>query len=292
MTNYICQKTIKKSVSCFGTGAHSGKKVNLTLKPAPVNNGIKFVRTDLPNEPEVKGLFNKVVDTSMATVIGHEGVIVSTIEHLMASFAGFGIDNVVVELDNYELPILDGSAEIYATILDKAGIMHQEAPRCFFVVKDKIELIDGDKRVAVYPSPVYKLTCMIDFQHPMIGKQEIDVEITSENFRKEIASARTFGFFQDLEFLKMYGLARGVTLDSGIAFDKEGILNESGLRFENECVRHKLLDCLGDFSMIGMPILGHIVTEKSGHAFNYEFIKKFFNQRDAWETSEVPMGNF
>ncbi|MCP4354551.1 MAG: UDP-3-O-acyl-N-acetylglucosamine deacetylase [Proteobacteria bacterium] len=288
MNNYICQKTIEKAVSCSGTGAHSGKKVNLTLKPAPVNNGIKFVRTDLPNSPEVKGLFNKVVDTSMATVIGHDGVIVSTIEHLMASFAGFGIDNVIVELDNYELPILDGSAELYASILEEAGIKDLEAPRCFFVVKDKIELCEGEKKVTVYPSDVYKLTCMIDFPHPMIGRQDIDVEITSENFRKEIASARTFGFFQDLEYLKMYGLARGVTLDSGIAFDNEGgILNESGLRFENECVRHKLLDCLGDFSLIGMPILGHIVTEKSGHDFNYQFIKKFFNQRNAWDTCEV-----
>ncbi|MCP3923689.1 MAG: UDP-3-O-acyl-N-acetylglucosamine deacetylase [Desulfobacterales bacterium] len=288
MNNYICQKTIEKAVSCSGTGAHSGKKVNLTLKPAPVNNGIKFVRTDLPNSPEVKGLFNKVVDTSMATVIGHDGVIVSTIEHLMASFAGFGIDNVIVELDNYELPILDGSAELYASILEEAGIKDLETPRCFFVVNEKIELCEGEKKVTVYPSDVYKLTCMIDFSHPMIGRQEIDVEITSENFRKEIASARTFGFFQDLEYLKMYGLARGVTLDSGIAFDNEGgILNESGLRFENECVRHKLLDCLGDFSLIGMPILGHIVTEKSGHDFNYQFIKKFFNQRKAWGTCEV-----
>lgn len=287
MTDKICQNTILKQVSCSGTGAHSGKKVNLTLKPAPENHGIKFIRTDLPNEPEVKALFNKTVDTSMATVIGDEGVIVSTIEHLMASFAGFGIDNVRVELDNYELPILDGSAEVYASILDEAGIKAQGAARCYFVVKDKIELVEGDKKVTVYPSSTYKLSCMIDFPHPMIGKQVLSVEINSENFRNEIASARTFGFFQDLEFLKMYGLARGVTLDSGIAFDKEGILNESGLRFKDECVRHKMLDCLGDFSMIGMPILGHIVTEKSGHAFNYEFIKKFFNQRGSWVTCEV-----
>ncbi len=287
MASYIQQNTIATSASCSGIGAHSGRQVNITIKPAPANHGIKFIRTDLPGNPGVKAIFKMVVDTSMATVIGDNGVIVSTIEHMMACFAGFSIDNAIVELDGHEIPIMDGSAEKYATMIKEAGVQQLDAPRCYFVVTKPILLEENGKSVSIEPSSGYKLTCSIDFDHPMIQQQTYSIENIENNFGKELSKARTFGFLHELEFLKRYELAQGVSLESGVAFDKEGILNEEGLRFKDECVRHKLLDCIGDFSLLGMPLIGHVITNKSGHAFNHAFIKKFFEEKSSWETRQI-----
>ena len=284
---FLNQRTLKKKVSCSGVGVHSGKKVNLTIKPAPANFGIKFVRTDLPASPEIPALFNMVVDTSLATVIGREGVIVSTIEHLMACLSGFSIDNALVELDNYEMPILDGSAAVYAKMIKEAGIQELSDPRYFFIVKKEIKLEENDKSVVAYPSSSPQLTCTIDFPHPLIQKQTLSIDLSSETFEKEISRARTFGFLHEIEYLKRYGLARGASLETGVAIDEEKILNEEGLRFADEFVRHKILDCIGDFSLLGMPILGHIVTNKSGHAFNHLFLQAFFENKDSWDTRSL-----
>jgi len=278
------QRTLLKQASCSGIGVHSGKKVNLTIKPAPANYGIKFVRTDLPASPEIPALFNMVVDTSLATVIGLEGVIVSTIEHLMACLAGYSIENALIELDNYEMPILDGSSAVYAKMIQEAGIQELPDPRYFFIVKNPIELKEGDKSVVAHPSSSRKITCTIDFPHPLIQKQTLSIELTDETFAQEISTARTFGFLHEIEYLKRYGLARGASLDTGVAIDGEKVLNKEGLRFADEFVRHKLLDSIGDFSLLGMPILGHIITNKSGHAFNHAFLQTFFDQKDSWET--------
>jgi len=278
------QRTLLKQASCSGIGVHSGKKVNLTIKPAPANYGIKFVRTDLPASPEIPALFNMVVDTSLATVIGLEGVIVSTIEHLMACLAGYSIENALIELDNYEMPILDGSSAVYAKMIQEAGIQELPDPRYFFIVKKPIELKEGDKSVVAHPSSSRKITCTIDFPHPLIQKQTLSIELTDETFAQEISTARTFGFLHEIEYLKRYGLARGASLDTGVAIDGEKVLNKEGLRFADEFVRHKLLDSIGDFSLLGMPILGHIITNKSGHAFNHAFLQTFFDQKDSWET--------
>jgi len=283
-TMFYNQRTLAKPVSCSGVGVHSGKKVNLTIKPAPANYGIKFIRTDLPASPEIPALFNMVVDTSLATVIGQEGVIVSTIEHLMACLAGFSIDNAMVELDNYEMPILDGSSAVYAQMIKKAGILELSDPRYFFIVKKPIERKENDKSVIAYPSSIPRITCTIDFPHPLIQQQTFSINLTEETFEKEISSARTFGFLSEIEYLKRYGLARGATLETGVAVDEEKILNKEGLRFADEFVRHKILDCIGDFSLLGMPILGHIVTNKSGHAFNHAFLRTFFEHKDSWDT--------
>ncbi|MCD4788027.1 MAG: UDP-3-O-acyl-N-acetylglucosamine deacetylase [Desulfobacterales bacterium] len=285
------QRTISKPVSFSGVGVHSGKKVNLTIKPAPVNHGIKFVRTDLTDKPSVSAHFNMVVDTSLATVIGCDGFIVSTIEHLMATFAGFSIDNAIVELDAYELPIMDGSAGPFISYIKTAGIEEQLGPKYFFIVKEPIELKEDGKFVGIYPASKFKITCTIYYDHPLIKEQSYSIDVSDQVFEKEICRARTFGFLQEIEYLKKYGFARGGSLDNVIVLDEKGILNKNGLRFPDEFVRHKILDCIGDFSLLGMPVLGHIIVNKSGHSFNHAFLKKFFENKKSWETRIIHDNN-
>ncbi len=284
MCLYYNQRTLAKPVSCSGVGVHSGKKVHLTIKPAPMNHGIKFIRTDLPDTPSIAANFTMVVDTSMATVIGYDGFIVSTIEHLMASFAGLSIDNAIVEIDDYEMPIMDGSAAPFTELIQSAGVMTQLAHRFFFVITEPIELRENGKSVCAYPSSTFKITYTIDYDHPLLKNQTYSLKVTDKKFTNEISKARTFGFLEEYEYLKKYGLASGVSLDNVVAISQEGVVNESGLRYENEFVRHKILDSIGDFSLLGMPLLGHLVIEKSGHAFNHAFLRKFFRQTCAWET--------
>jgi len=281
------QRTVAKEVRCSGVGIHSGKQANLTIKPAPSNHGIKFIRTDLPDCPSISAHFNMVVDTSLATVIGIDGFIVSTIEHLMACLAGLSIDNALIEVDTYEMPIMDGSAAPFTQMIKATGIKEQDAPRCFFVVKKPIELQKNGKFVGIYPASKYKITCSIEYDHELIKKQTYSVDLSDLVFEREISKARTFGFVHDYEYLKRYGLARGVSLDNVIVIDTHQVVNDSGLRYQDEFVRHKILDCIGDFSLLGMPIIGHVVAEKSGHAFNHAFLKEFFSQKESWETVAV-----
>jgi UDP-3-O-[3-hydroxymyristoyl] N-acetylglucosamine deacetylase len=287
------QKTIASVANCSDIGVHSGQTVNLTVKPAPINHGIKFMRSDLPNRPCVQARFNKVVDTSMATVLGSEGFIISTIEHLMAALTGLAIDNALVEVDSYELPIMDGSAGPFTRILKKAGIEHQDAPRCFFEIRKPIELSQGGKFVGIYPAPNYRISCMIEFDHPMIQKQEFSTTITPGNFERLIADARTFGFLQEVEYLKRFGLGQGGSLENAVIVDQTGVLNNEGLRWADEFVRHKLLDCIGDFALLGLPIKGHIVAKRSGHQFHHAFLEKLFHDKNAWQakTFENPEAN-
>lgn len=288
---YFKQRTVAQPVSCSGVGVHSGKKVNLTIKPAQSNHGIKFIRTDLLDCPCISAHFNMVVDTSLATVIGYEGFIVSTIEHLMASFAGLSIDNALVEIDSYEMPIMDGSAGPFTSMIRSAGIREQDAPRYFFVVKKPIELKENGKMVGIYPCSTYKITCTIEYDHPLIKKQSYSVDLSDRVFEREICRARTYGFLHEYEYLKKYGLARGVSLDNVVVIDSKDVINKDGLRYKDEFVRHKILDCIGDFSLLGMPILGHVVVSKSGHAFNHAFLKEFFSQKKSWETRTINTEN-
>jgi UDP-3-O-[3-hydroxymyristoyl] N-acetylglucosamine deacetylase len=284
---YFKQRTVAQPVRCSGVGVHSGKRVNLTINPAPSNHGIKFIRTDLLDCPCISAHFNMVVDTSLATVIGYEGFIVSTIEHLMASLAGLSIDNALVEIDSYEMPIMDGSAGPFASMIRSAGIRDQDAPRYFFVVKKPIELEEDGKMVGIYPCSTYKITCTIEYDHSLIKKQSYSVDLSDQVFEREICRARTYGFLHEYEYLKRYGLARGVSLDNVVVIDSKDVINKDGLRYKDEFVRHKILDCIGDFSLLGMPILGHVVVNKSGHAFNHAFLKEFFSQKESWETRTI-----
>ena len=284
----MIQQTVARTISCSGIGLHSGRAVNLKIRPAPINHGIKFVRTDLPDKPVIPARFNCVVDTSLATVIGINGAIVSTIEHLMASLAGLSIDNALIELDAYEVPVMDGSAGPFAQIILDAGISQQAATRHFFVLNEPIELKNNGKFVGAYPDSTFRITCNIDFDHPVIRKQTCSIEVLEHQFACEISKARTFGFLQEVEKLIRDGLARGGSLDNAVVLDKKDIINTDGLRYEDEFVRHKLLDCIGDFSLLGMPVLAHIMTHKSGHAFNHAFLEKFFEQKQSWDIQSLP----
>jgi UDP-3-O-[3-hydroxymyristoyl] N-acetylglucosamine deacetylase len=289
MKKYYNQTTLAQNVALSGTGVHSGKRTNITIKPARENHGIKFRRVDLPGTQDIQALFKLVVDTSLATVLGTNGAIVSTIEHLMASFAGLDIDNALVEVDDYEMPIMDGSAMDFTRALTAAGTIEQDAPKHFIIVKKTIQVQDQDKSVMVLPEPCFKITCSIDFDHPLIGKQTITYDRAKNNFEQEVSRARTFGFIKDLELLRKFSLGKGGSLDNAIVIDKDRILNEEGLRYPDEFVRHKLLDSLGDFSLLGMPIQGHIITHKSGHTLNHLFIKTFLEKKDCWETGPARM---
>lgn len=281
---HIRQRTLTSPVSCSGVGVHSGKAVNLKINPAPVNHGIKFVRTDLLDSPGISAHFNMVVDTSLATVIGYEGFIVSTIEHLMAAFSGLSIDNALVEIDAYEMPIMDGSAGPFTDLILTAGIESQDMPRSYFRVREPIELDGQGKFVGIYPADNYRITGTIEFDHPLIGQQSCSFDISEDLFADQISKARTFGFLEEYELLKRFGLARGGSLDNVIVIAEDRVMNPEGLRFPDEFVRHKILDCIGDFSLIGMPIIGHVVVKKSGHAFNHAFLKKFFDEKESWQT--------
>ena len=285
--NPLKQRTVAREVCSSGIGVHSGKKARLTIKPAPANHGIRFVRTDLPGTPKIAALFNQVVDTSLATVIGSDGCIVSTIEHLMSALSALSIDNALIEIDSYEMPIMDGSARPFFDMLESAGFEEQEAHRCFFIINEAFELREGDKFVGAYPYDGRKLSCTIEYDHPLIQKQTISVDIDAQIFREEISPARTFGFLHEVEMMKRFGLARGGNLENAIVIDQDGIVNPGGLRFKDEFVRHKLLDCIGDFSLLGMPIIGHLVTHRSGHAFNHTFLESLFQNKSIWQACPV-----
>ena len=286
-SHFYHQRTLAESVSCSGIGVHSGRKVRLNIHPAPINHGIKFKRTDLSEGRSIPALFNRVVDTSLATVIGQDGCIVSTIEHLMATFSGLSIDNALVELDSYEIPIMDGSAGPFTQLIKSAGFKYQNAPRFFFMAKEPIILEENGKSVSIYPGSERRITYTITFNHPLVQTQSLSIDLSGDEFENEIAPARTFGFYHEIEYLKKFGLARGGSLDNAVVLDREKILNPGGLRFPDEFVRHKILDCIGDFSLLGMPIMGHIKVYKSGHAFNHEFLKAFLTQKGSWETCSI-----
>ena len=284
---HFLQRTIRKPVQCSGVGLHSGKAVNVRILPAPINHGIKFKRTDLPSCPCISAHFNRVVDTSLATVIGQDGCIVMTIEHMMATFSGLSVDNALVELDACEMPVMDGSAGPFVAMIRQAGILEQGGPRSFFIIKEPIELKLNGKFVRISPHTTFKITCTIEFDNPVINRQSYSVEAMDQVFEAEIGRARTFGFKHDVDELQRVGLGLGGSLDNVVIIDGHAILNPDGLRYPDEFVRHKILDCFGDFSLLGMPILGHLRVSKSGHAFNHAFLNKFFEEKESWETRTV-----
>jgi len=277
------QRTLMNEVGCTGIGLHTGEKVKINLRPAPVNSGIKFVRTDLKGRPEVEVRFDNVFDTTLATTIGTNGCKVSTIEHLMAAFFGLGIDNAVVELDGPEVPIMDGSAAPFVFLIKSGDIREQKSPKQFIVIKKPFKVDDGNRSVCIYPSKELKVTYMIDFQHPLLRNQEYELTFSGRDFVREISTARTFGFMKDVETLKKNGLARGGSLDNAVVIDDFRIINEDGLRFDDEFVRHKVLDFIGDISIVGSPIIGHFVVKKSGHFLNQHMLKKLMESKKHWK---------
>lgn len=283
MTNFFQQRTLQGSVSCRGVGLHTGQKVRLHLRPAPVNHGIVFVRTDLPRPVSIPALAAFVVDTALATTLGRDGVRVGTVEHLLAALAGMGIDNVRVELDGPEVPIMDGSAAPFAEMVIEAGIREQDEAKTFLVVRKAVGVSENGKEASLAPARSFRVDCEIDFRHPLIHDQSVGVEVNDRGFAKELCRARTFGFLKDVERLKRAGLARGGSLENAIVVDEYSILNPEGLRFPDEFVRHKALDAVGDLSLLGRPLIGHLKVVKSGHALNHKLVQKLLADETAFE---------
>jgi UDP-3-O-[3-hydroxymyristoyl] N-acetylglucosamine deacetylase len=277
------QRTLSEPVRCQGVGLHSGAPVNLVLLPAPVNHGIVFVRTDMSRPVAIPALTEFVVDTSLATTLGKDGVKVSTVEHLMSALAGMGLDNVRVELDGPEVPIMDGSAAPFAALIAQAGLREQEEPRRLLVIKKPVTVVDGDKEASFSPASRFRISCTIDFKHPLIAGQSFDLEFSDRCFAREISRARTFGFLRDVEMLKKMGLARGGSMDNAIVVDELSILNPDGLRFPDEFVRHKILDAIGDISLFGRPVVGHLKAFKTGHALNQKLVKAVLADPSSYE---------
>ena len=278
------QRTFKQRVSLEGVGLHTGEKVRVTLAPEPADSGISFVRIDSFPTVEIPALSAFVVDTTMNTSLGRDGARVGTVEHLMAALAGCGIDNARIEVEGPEVPIVDGSSEPFVALIRQAGIHEQRAIRRFLMVRRPVTVTDGDKLARLSPARgKFSVSYTVDFQHPLISDQCCKLEMTEKSFQKEIARARTFGFKRDVERLHRAGLARGGSLDNAVVVDDFNILNPEGLRFPDEFVRHKILDALGDLSLIGMPIIGHLTAVKSGHALNNQLVRKLLAEADACE---------
>jgi UDP-3-O-[3-hydroxymyristoyl] N-acetylglucosamine deacetylase len=284
------QHSLKNPISCSGVGLHSGARVNMTLRPAGPNTGLVFRRTDVTDRnPEIAARWDTVVETVMCTTIGNEdGVRVATIEHLMSALAGCGIDNLIVELDGPEVPVMDGSAAPFVFLIECAGLVEQAAARRSIRVRRQIEVIEADARVALMPSRGFSVGFEIDFDTPVIERQSGFFDLHNGGFKREICRARTFGFERDVERLMQAGLARGGSLDNAVVIGKDDrILNEGGLRYSDEFVRHKVLDTVGDLYLAGGPLLAHFVGLRSGHALNNRLLSALLSDPTAWEYSDA-----
>ncbi len=280
------QRTLRRSISCAGIGLHSGNKVTLSLKPAAADSGIRFRRSDLGGL-EVPATVEHVGGIKLATGLMRDAVKVDTVEHLLAAFISVGIDNAVVELNSPEVPIMDGSAAPFLYLIHEAGVKRLQAPRKFLKIHRPISLSHGDKRIALYPSDHFKVTYSIAFDHPLLRHQSRTIRITEESFVEEIAPARTFGFLKEVEMMRQQGLALGGSLENAIVIGDTGVLNNA-LRFEDEFVRHKILDVIGDMALVGYPIIGHLVAHRGGHALHTAFAAQVLEESDAWTLVEAP----
>ena len=281
----IRQRTLRNTIRATGIGLHTGDKVFLTLKPAPANTGVVFRRTDLNPVVEIHALAENVGDTTLSTTLVNGDVRVSTVEHLLSAMAGLGIDNAYVELTSPEVPIMDGSAGPFVFLIQSAGIEEQDAPKKFLRIKRPVTVKDGDKVASFLPFNGFKVSFTIDFDHPVFkdrtGHAELDFSSTS--FVKEVSRARTFGFMHEVEYMRAQGLAQGASMDNAIVVDEYRILNEDGLRYEDEFVKHKVLDAIGDLYLLGTSLIGEFKAFKSGHGLNNVSLRKLIKEPDAWE---------
>src|SRR6476661_5877761 len=280
------QRTLRRQISCVGIGLHSGNKVNLTLKPASADFGIRFRRTDLGHH-EVPATVQNLAGIQLATGLASNEVSVETVEHLLAALVSVGVDNVIVELNSPEVPIMDGSAAPFIYLIHEAGVKRLTTPRKYLKIVRPIAISRGDKRIALYPSDHFKVTYSISYDHPLLRHQSRTIRITEESFVEEVAPARTFTFLKDVEMLRQNGLALGGSLDNAIVLGETGVLNNA-LRFEDEFVRHKILDVIGDMSLVGYPVIGHLVAHRGGHALHTAFAARILEETDAWRIVEAP----
>jgi UDP-3-O-[3-hydroxymyristoyl] N-acetylglucosamine deacetylase len=280
------QRTLRRPVSCVGIGLHSGNKVQLSLKPAAPDFGIRFRRTDLGHF-EVPATVQHLAGIQLATGLACNEVSVETVEHLLAALVSMNIDNVLIELNSPEVPIMDGSAAPFIYLIQEAGVKTQAQPRKYLKIVRPIALSRGDKRIALYPSDHFKVTYSVSYDHPLLRHQSRTIRITEESFIEDIAPARTFTFLKDVEMLRQNGLALGGSLDNAIVLGETGVLNNA-LRFDDEFVRHKILDAVGDLALVGHPVIGHLVAHRAGHALHTEFAAKILEETQAWRIIEAP----
>ena len=277
------QRTLKKEISCSSIGLHTGRNINMKIRPASEDTGIIFIRKDLPDAAPIHASYDNVYDTTLATTLGSNGITVSTVEHLLSAFSGMGVDNAVIELDSFEVPIMDGSALSFVNMLKEVGTHVQKKNKKLLIIKKPVSVNNGDGSAMFMPSDEYKITYEIDFKHPVIGKQSYDMTFSDEIYEKEICAAQTFGFLKDLEFLQAKGLALGGSLKNAIVLDDKKIINKEGQRIPNVFVKHKILDAIGDLFLLGMPIIGHFIAYKSGHRLNNLLLRELMSKKDCWE---------
>ena len=281
----IHQRTLKNMIRATGVGLHTGEKVYLTLRPAAPDTGVVFRRIDLAQPVEIKAEPYSVGDTRLSSCLERNGVRVSTVEHLMSALAGLGVDNAYIDLTAGEVPIMDGSAGPFVFLLQSAGLEEQRKAKRFIRVLETVEVRDGDKWVRFDPHTGFKLDLTIDFDHPVLerSRQQVCVDFSSTSYIKEVSRARTFGFMQDVEAMREQGLALGGSLDNAIVMDEYRVLNSDGLRYDDEFVKHKVLDAIGDLYLLGHPLIGAFSGYKSGHALNNQLLRRLLEQRSAWE---------
>lgn len=288
LRGFAQQKTLKESVSCQGIGLHTGNQVKMTLHPAAANTGIVFVRSDIGEDAYVDASWRNVTETRRATTISNEaGHHVSTIEHLMAGLAGCGIDNILVEINAPEVPVMDGSAEPFVSMIEGAGVILQSVRRKAIVINKTIRVGNRDSFISLNPASTFGVSFEIEFCNSTLASQALDMKLVNGTFKDEIASARTFGFAYEVDALKKAGLALGGSLDNAIVIEDDNVLNQDGLRYHNELVRHKILDCVGDLYLAGAPIIGQVDAVRSGHALNHELLCTLFSNSDTWSISEL-----
>jgi UDP-3-O-[3-hydroxymyristoyl] N-acetylglucosamine deacetylase len=280
------QRTLRRSVTCAGIGLHSGHKVTLSLKPAPADSGIRFQRTDLAGSEIPAHVSHLSGRQQLQTGLVSDQASVDTVEHLLAALRSLGVDNVTVELNHPEVPIMDGSAAPWVYLIQDAGIKELTAPRRTIRVLKTIQVQDGDKRIALFPADRFKISYTISFDHPLLRHQQKTLDLDEQVFMDEIAPARTFGFLKEVEMLRQRGLALGGSLENAIVLGETGVLNP--LRFEDEFVRHKILDVIGDLALVGYPIQGHLVVHRGGHALHTALAAEVLRQRDAWQFVGAP----
>jgi UDP-3-O-[3-hydroxymyristoyl] N-acetylglucosamine deacetylase len=269
-------------VEATGVGLHSGVPVTIRITPAPIATGIVFVRSDL-NHFAIPASWQHVARVSYATSLMRQGVLISTTEHLLSTFYGLGIDNAYVEIDNLEVPILDGSGLPFVDMVSEAGVRHYRRRRRYLRVRRPVTVEDRGKRISILPAESFRLTCDIDFPHPLVGRQALEMEVTPANYTARISPARTFGFEYELDQMRDMGLIRGASLENAVCFTRDSVLNPGGLRFPDECCRHKALDLIGDLALLGRPLLGHVIAERAGHAMHAALVSKIMSDPSLYE---------
>jgi UDP-3-O-[3-hydroxymyristoyl] N-acetylglucosamine deacetylase len=281
----IVQRTLDHSIRCSGIGLHSGRKINLVLHPAAEDSGITFIRSDLGIEIPARA--SNVTDTRLCTTIGRKGANISTVEHLLSALAGLGVDNARIEVSGSEVPIMDGSSAPFVFLIQCAGIREQSKAKKLLRILKRVAVEEADKRCALYPAAGFKISYLLDYDHPLLRQRKVSVDFSRQAYTREISRARTFGFLHEVEALQKAGLALGGSLENAIVLDTHRVVNEGGLRYEDECVRHKILDTLGDLSLSGYPIVGAFEGELTGHDMNYKLVAALLADSSSYRIEEL-----